>query len=557
MTLTNARPIRVFLCHASNDKPSVRRLYNKLAEDKIDVWFDDEKLLPGQDWDVEIQKAVRISDVVIICLSNKSVTKEGYVQKEIKIALDVADEKPEGTIFIIPVRLEECNVPDRLKRWQWIDLFSQITDVDNNKLKKLTRSLELRAGQLNVKLRSPGYGNGIFKPNDFVFAPHRAWIYPPFGSILNTTSASPPNTDEIEILGESIVRSLESLNLPTKIIEVNWGPRIIRFGIEPMYRQVNEEWMKVSFSEISSAIDDLAMLLGARDIQVEPVSNRSYIGVDIPHNEPFEVKLRDILVSGTYQRSQKPLTVILGRDLFGEPVFTELSTFPNILLGGSTNSGKSTCLSSIVSSLTINNSPDEIKLLFIDMRRVEFSAFFELPHLMSPVVVDEATAMAAFDWLLREVEERKMLFAKDHFRNIDEYNSYADFEEKLPSIVVFISELSDLTTTLSTKVQTAIASLAGLARVTGIHLVVCTQRLSTDVVTEIIKSNFSNRVALKMLSSTDSINLINYPGAEKLLGRGDMLFLRAGMIKPSRIQGVSVSDDEIMRLVEFWRSQVG
>ena len=208
MLTKDSRPVRVFLCHASNDKPSVRRLYKKLSEENIDVWFDEQRLLPGQDWDMEIQKAVRASDVVIICLSENSVTKEGYVQKEIKIALDVADEKPDGTIFIIPVRLEECNVPDRIKRWQWIDLFSHITNIDNTNYRKLIKSLEVRSNQINLRLRSEGYDAGIFRPSDLVFAPYRAWIYPVFENILNRTSAHPPNDDEIRMLGNRIEKSL-------------------------------------------------------------------------------------------------------------------------------------------------------------------------------------------------------------------------------------------------------------------------------------------------------------------------------------------------------------
>ena len=351
-------------------------------------------------------------------------------------------------------------------------------------------------------------------------------------------------------------RVLLFLNLPAQIVEINIGPRIIRYGVAPSYKQVNGERMKVSFSDIYSAANDLAMSLGISIIQIELVSNRNYIGIDVPHNEYFEVKLREIFETDFYKKEQKPLTVVLGRNLVGVPIVTDLSKFPNILLGGAVNSGKSTCLSSIISSLTINNSPDELKLLFIDMRRMEFSAFFELPHLLAPVIIEESTAMAAFDWLIQEADERKMLFAKNDARNIDEYNIYAELEEKLPFIIVFISELSDLMTTLSDKAQIAIAKLTGLARVTGIHLVTCTQRLSTEVITNTIQQNFSNRIALRTLSSTDSVNIINYTGAEKLLGRGDMLFLGAGKNIPVRMQGVSVSDDEIVRLVEVWKSQI-
>jgi S-DNA-T family DNA segregation ATPase FtsK/SpoIIIE len=533
----------------------MRKLYGKLIEDNIDVWFDEERLLPGQDWDIEIQKAVRLSDVVIICLSANSITKEGYVQKEIKIALDVAEEKPEGTIFIVPVRLEACEVPNRLKRWQWIDLFSSEADIDNNNYKKLIKSIEVRAEQIQAALRLVEHSDKGFEPDIFAFTPYSAWIFPNPKTIFNKTIIPTTDLENIRQLARDIENSLSFLNVPSKIVEITYGPRFTRFGVVPFYKQTSEKWAKVRVSEILSVVDNLAMELGIRNLQLGLVPNHNYVGIDIPHDEVYVIDLLTILESESYQKAQKPLTVVLGKDIDSNPGFVDLSSFPNVLIAGAANSGKSMCLTGIISSLLVNNSPNEIKLLFIDLRRMEFSAFFDIPHLLSSVVINKAIAASALEWLLNEADERKRLFAKFNVRNIEEYNAQAEFDEKLPFIVLFISELSDLITSLPNKIQVTIAKLTGLARITGIHLIVTTQKPSPITIPEILKTNFSNRIAFKTLSSTDSINVIGYPGAEKLLGRGDMLLWGTGKSAPTRLQGISISDDEIVRLVEFWKSQ--
>jgi hypothetical protein len=556
MSIPNVKPIRVFLCHATADKLSVRKLYKKLNNDSIQVWFDEENLLPGQDWDSEIQNAVRQSDVVIICLSSKSVTKEGYVQKEIKIALDVADQKPEDTIFIVPVRLEECNVPQRLRRWQWIDIFSPVSAIDEANYKKLIRSVELRAEQIQVRLHSSEDHIEHFEPSELTFGPYRAWISPNPKTVLNNIKVPEPDANEIDRLINLIENSLWALNLPSQVVGYSVGSRVTRFGIKPLYKQVDDSVIRVSVSDILSNANDLAMLMRLNDIQIVTVPGESYIGIDIPYGHGYNINLLNILESQSFQTSLKPLTIALGEDVEGNPVFTDLSSYPNILLSGTANAGKSMCLTSIVLSLVLNNNPNELRLLFIDLRRVEFSAFFDMPHLLSSVIINKTVAISAFDWLLKESDDRKRLFAKSNVRNIDEYNRQAELNEKLPYIIVFISELSDLMIEFPNKIQAAIIKLTGLARLIGIHLVVATQQTASEIITETIKTNFSNRIALKTLSEVDSVNMIGFAGAEKLLGRGDMLFLCSGKSKITRLQGVSISDDEIIRLVEFWKSQI-
>jgi S-DNA-T family DNA segregation ATPase FtsK/SpoIIIE len=268
-----------------------------------------------------------------------------------------------------------------------------------------------------------------------------------------------------------------------------------------------------------------------------------------------DVNLLDILDEEKYKNRKRPLTIALGCDVVSEPVLISLSLLPNILIGGMTNSGKSTCLANIISCLLVNNSPNELKILLMDMRRIEFSAFFDIPHLLAPVITDKDLAISAIDWLLQEVERRKVLFANQKFRNFEEYNAYVEIGRQLPFILVFIGELSDLITPTNNNVQSALAKIAGLARVTGVHLVVSSQRLTNDVITDVLKQNFTNRIVLKTSSQTDSTNILSHPGAEKLLGRGDMLFLETGKNAPTRVQGVLLSDDEIVRLIEFWKDQ--
>jgi len=344
---------------------------------------------------------------------------------------------------------------------------------------------------------------------------------------------------------------LSSLNTPATVVKIRTGPRIIRFEVEPLFKIEN---VKVNVSDISAVINDIAMSLSVKDVQVNSISDRSYIGIDIFHKEKIDVNLLEILVSSDYLKKQKPLTVILGREIDGRPLFINLSTSPNILIGGATHSGKSTCLMGCIYSLLVNNSPNEVKILFVDIRGVEFSIFFDIPHLLSSIINDKDTVISAFDWLLSEANERKRLFSKLGAQNIEEYNSQAQFEEKLSFIVVFISELSDLIIPSSDKLQGLISKISGSAKITGIHLIATTQQLASEAIID-LKPNFQNRIALKTASASDSVSIINRPGAEKLFGYGDMLFQSANNSEPVRLQGVLISEDETTRLVDFWKSQ--
>jgi len=561
MLTKNTRPIRVFLCHASNDKPSVRRLYKKLKEDNIDVWFDEEKLLPGQDWDAEIQKAVRMSDVVIICLSNKSVTKEGYVQKEIKIALDVADEKPDGTIFIIPVRLEDCNVPDRIKRWQWMNLYSSTGEISNVEYKKLLNALEMRSSQLGMLLFNANKNEQInyqFEPNSLAITPPRAWILPEAPEILNPSVIAPVDEDQVNHLGRLIQQALATLNLPVYISEIDMGPRFTRFGVEPSYRETEHGRVKVRISEFESIADDLALSLGFGDIVVHaPVPGRSYIGIDVKNKQASIISMLEIFNSKEFNRKNQ-FNVILGKDVIGKPIVIDLLLLPNMLIAGRSFSGKSIFIDSLISSLMIENNPNDLQFVLVDKRMVEYSIYRDSPHLLSPIMTADYEIVSAISWLLREAEDRQKLFSKVGVRTFNEYNSIAEFNERIPFIVLIISELFDLVSENPNKekVEMLTTRLMGLARVSGIQVFISTQHSSPEVITTRLKANISSRIVFATSSSDESIAIIDQPGAERLLGDGDMLYLNMTKAVPKRVQAPFISPEEILRLIDFWKQQL-
>jgi len=539
MTITNARPIRVFLCHASNDKPSVRRLYKKLKEDNINVWFDEETLLPGQDWDAEIQKAVRLSDVVIICLSNKSVTKEGYVQKEIKIALDVSDEKPEGTIFIVPVRLEDCNVPERIKRWQWMNLYSSMGEISNIEYKKLLSALEMRSLQLGMLLFNANkkeINNHKFEPNSLAITPPRAWILPDAPKILYPSVFAPVDEDAIRYRGKVIQQAFVALNLPVDLREIDFGPRFTRYGFEPLYRETEDGRVKVRISEFESITDDLALSLGFSIVVHAPVLGRNLIGVDVKNTQASIISMLEIFNSKEFD-VKKQFNLILGKDVIGYPIVIDLLLLPNMLIGGRSFSGKSTFIDSLISCLMIQNSPNDLQFVLVDKRKVEYIVYRDSPHLLSPILTLDYEIIDAINWLLREAEDRQKLFGRVGVRTFNEYNSVAEFNERIPFIVLVIDELFDLFAENSNreKMEVLIARLMGFARISGIQVLISTRHSSSEIVTARLKANSSNRIAFATLSSDESMAIVDQPGAEKLLGTGDMLYLNVTKVIPKRV----------------------
>ncbi len=364
------------------------------------------------------------------------------------------------------------------------------------------------------------------------------------------SSGSTGSASELREKGETIVRTLKSFGVGTRIVEICQSPSVTRFELQP------EPGVKIS--RITSLADDIAMNLAASGVRIEaPIPNKNAVGIEVPNAEKAMVTLREILENNSFKNSKSRLNVALGRDIQGEATCADLAKMPHLLVAGTTGSGKSVCLNTMIMSLLYNATPDEVKLIMIDPKKVEFTVYRSIPHLLVPVVADPRKAAGALSWAVAEMDKRYALFAEKGVRNLQGYNTYALSNNlpKMPQIVIIIDELSDLMMAASNEVEDSICRLAQKARAAGMHLIVATQRPSVDVITGLIKANIPSRIAFAVKSQIDSRTIIDTQGAEKLLGNGDMLYCPVGLSKPVRVQGCYVSDDEIERVIEFVTSQ--
>ncbi|MEW6284873.1 MAG: DNA translocase FtsK [Chloroflexota bacterium] len=386
------------------------------------------------------------------------------------------------------------------------------------------------------------------------------WQLPEVKNILEPGSAPEVNEEFIQQRARLIQETLASFGAPVQVVEINRGPAITQFGVEPLYVETRAGRTKVRVNKIASLADDLALALAAPRIRIQaPVPGHSYVGIEVPNEEMTMVALRDIVESESFKRSLSPLKFALGKDVTGRPISTTLESMPHLLIAGTTGSGKSVCVNSILTCLLLHNTPDELKLILVDPKRVELTGYNGIPHLLAPVVVEVDRVVGALQWMTREMDRRYHLFAQVGSRNINDYNAKMKLQgqKRLPLLVIVIDELADLMMIAPTETEQSITRLAQLARATGIHMILATQRPSVDVVTGLIKANFPARIAFAVASNTDSRVILDQPGAERLLGRGDMLFQAPDAPAPVRLQGVFVSDREINNLVEFWRAQLG
>jgi S-DNA-T family DNA segregation ATPase FtsK/SpoIIIE len=344
-----------------------------------------------------------------------------------------------------------------------------------------------------------------------------------------------------------IENKLASFNIPARVVRWNAGPVVTQYEVAPD--------PSVKVSRIEGLSDDLAMALAARTIRIEaPIPGKTVVGIEIPNTDFNIVSLRRILEE-VDMRSGSRLTFALGRDVAGHARATDLAKMPHLLIAGATGSGKSVMVNALITSLLMNATPDDVRLILMDLKRVELASYNELPHLLVPVITEPERAKAALKWVVAEMESRYRRFAGATARNIAGFNeSRADPADRLPYIVIIIDELADLMMREGKNVEDPVVRLAQKARATGIHMVLATQRPSVNVVTGLIKANFPSRIAFAMASQIDSRTILDAPGAEDLIGRGDMLFQPADMPKPIRLQGVFVSDREIRAVTEYWRS---
>ena len=388
------------------------------------------------------------------------------------------------------------------------------------------------------------------------------WRLPPVAEILEESLDQDISQAEIRRRVKIIEETLVSLGVPAKVVEVNQGPVITQFGVEPGFVEGRGgRRMKVKVSKISALADDLALALAASPVRVEaPVPGRSIVGIEVPNAELTLVALRGVIESEAFRKLNFKLAIALGRDVSGEPIVADLGTMPHLLIAGATGSGKSVCINSIIACLLCNNTPDDLKLLMIDPKRVELTNFNGIPHLLTPVVVDLERVVGSLQWVTRQMDQRYKKLAKAEVRNIEEYNKRASAqgESRLPYLVVFVDELADLMMLAHDEVERSLCRIAQMARATGIHLVIATQRPSVDVVTGLIKANFPARISFAVTSQVDSRVVLDMVGAERLLGRGDMLYMASDSSQLVRLQGCFVSDRELDRLVRYWKgTEVG
>lgn len=374
------------------------------------------------------------------------------------------------------------------------------------------------------------------------------WEYPPL-SLLADSGGQKAERGDVNKIAKIIEDTLESFNIKARVVEVNLGPAVTQYALEIA--------LGTKLSKIASLSNNLASATEAPTGQIRieaPIPGRNLVGIEIPNRSLEIVTLRTMLESDVMRKNKSKLTVSLGLDVSGEPVVANIAKMPHVLIAGTTGSGKSVMINSFISSLLFRATPAEVKLIMIDPKRVELTGYNGIPHLMTPVIVEVEKILASLKWAMNQMDERYKIFAEHGVRNIDSYNELAGFQS-LPYIVILIDELAALMSFAPVEVEDAIARLAQMARATGIHLVVATQRPSVDVITGLIKANIPTRIAFNVSSMIDSRVIIDSPGAEKLLGRGDMLYIPPEQAKPTRIQSAYVSEKEVKKLVDFLKAK--
>ena len=460
----------------------------------------------------------------------------------------------DGILFIIAI-LVTANVPIKLRRRDNEEgsdeepKATELLKVTGDEMQKTAKEVlpdEKKRGDEPDKIRvavmepkefeSPGAGK---KQKTSSFA---NYVPPPL-SLLNTDSTK-PTTGDLLANANIIKRTLESFGIPALMGEINVGPAVTRYTLKPA------EGIKLS--RITALNPDLSLSLAAAPIRIEaPIPGKSLVGIEVPNKSAAIVRLGSLMNYPDFQKAGLS-GFVMGRDVSGEPVFANIDKMPHLLVAGATGSGKSIFVHSLLISLLYKNSPETLKLILIDPKRVELSVYDGIPHLISPVITENKKAAGVFRWAISEMEKRYEMLQRSGSRDIKSYNA-SHREEPMPFIVIAIDELADLMSSFGREVEGSIVRLAQMARATGIHLILATQRPSVEVITGLIKANITARVALQVASQIDSRTIIDTPGAEKLLGHGDLLFISAELSKPRRIQGSFITEDEIKNVTNFIR----
>ncbi|WP_430164770.1 DNA translocase FtsK 4TM domain-containing protein [Paenibacillus lautus] len=410
---------------------------------------------------------------------------------------------------------------------------------------------EASNGELNGAAAAGNEGQEETAPAVPPAPPPKPYKLPPF-RLLSKPNNGGKGGDQNDYMqtARKLEATLESFGVRAKVLEVVRGPSVTRYEIQPD--------IGVKVSRIVNLTDDIALALAAKDIRMEaPIPGKSAIGIEVPNNEVSLVTMREVMETPTFQEAESKLSIAFGRDISGQTIVGNLARMPHLLVAGATGSGKSVCINGIITSILYKAKPDEVKFLMVDPKMVELNVYNGIPHLMAPVVTDPKRASLALKKIVVEMEKRYELFSKSGTRNIEGYNNLMkdNLPAVLPYIVVIVDELADLMMVAANDVEDAITRLAQMARAAGIHLIIATQRPSVDVITGVIKANIPSRIAFGVSSQVDSRTILDMAGAEKLLGRGDMLFMPMGSSKPIRVQGAFMSDHEVENIVDFVRDQ--
>jgi len=405
----------------------------------------------------------------------------------------------------------------------------------------------VRVNQARVPVRTmapdkPGTGQNSLVPSS------GNWEFPSL-ELLDYGSTTKAQSGDIGKNVEVIKKTLKDFGIEVAMSEVNIGPTLTQYTLKPAEG--------VKLSNITARANDIALALAAHPIRIEaPIPGKSLVGIEVPNKVAATVSLREVLETKTYEEVDSSLAIGLGRDVAGNVMVADLKKMPHLLIAGATGSGKSVCMNAILINLLYRNSPQDLRLVLIDPKRVEFVEYNGMAHLLSPVVTETDKTISALRWVVSEMERRYQLLADHNRRNVEAFNeSIPEGQNKLPYIVVVIDELADLMTQAANEVESSIVRLAQMARAVGMHLIVATQRPSVDVITGLIKANITSRIAFAVASNADSRTIIDAAGAEKLLGRGDMLFITSDRPQPRRVQGVFLNDKEIRKVTEFIKKQ--
>jgi DNA segregation ATPase FtsK/SpoIIIE, S-DNA-T family len=411
---------------------------------------------------------------------------------------------------------------------------------------------------------APRQPNAVLKPEP---RKHKARMGRPSGSMpsLELLAVDPGvySGGDTRGMQRAIEQTLADFDVPVRVVHVESGPTVTQFGVEPLYQEKSGQRRKVRVNRIVNLSDDLTLALAAQSVRIEaPVPGQAYVGIEVPNLHKHMVSLRGILECKEVQQEPLHLKVGLGRNTAGKPVAMDLARAPHLLIAGSTGSGKSVCINTIIISLLMQHGPESLRFVMVDPKMVELPGYNGIPHLIGKVITETDQVMGALTWLLLQMDDRYRLFKELGVRNIDGYHALASGRKQgsqalapMPYLVLIIDELADLMMTAADDIEKQLCRLAQMARATGIHMILATQRPSADVITGLIKANFPSRIAFSVTTQVDSRVILDTPGAERLLGRGDMLLMRSDAMKLFRLQGCFVSDDEINHVVGFWKGQ--